>query len=414
MFNHLKTITMKKSLFTIYFILLLNICLFGQNVTFNYQEYSIGSSLSGQSYFPRAMMPEVVKVGAEYIMYFAYESPTENFIMYATSNDMLTWQVGDTILKGSIDTTDREFIIGGARVIKLPNGQYRMFYRASQKYTSSPYYHIRSAISNDGKSFTKEGVCIEIQNYNPNSFFKHVGHSEFYYDAGNNLRALLTAKDTTMPNNQPDNIYLAQSSDGGLTWSNFVSKYTSCHDPVVIKDSTQTYHAYFTYLNTHFFTVNSTNGASWPSTTDTLYMIQNNDTITESSSPIKIADLGAGVDGSGSIVIFSNHSTQPGPWTHIAYWYKTGTTSIASIDAFATINIFPNPFSLQTTLWVTEPLNNATLTVNNCFGQTVAQIKKINGQTVVLNRDNLAIGLYFVRLTEDNKIIATRKLIITD
>ena len=78
------------------------------------------------------------------------------------------------------------------------------------------------------------------------------------------------------------------------------------------------------------------------------------------------------------------------------------------------INVFPNPFSMQTVLKTDNPLRNATLTVDNCFGQTVAQIKNISGQTIVLSRDNLASGLYFVRLTQDSKLIATKKLIITD
>ena len=78
------------------------------------------------------------------------------------------------------------------------------------------------------------------------------------------------------------------------------------------------------------------------------------------------------------------------------------------------ITILPNPFSTQTVLQTDNPLNNATLTVDNIFGQTVAQIKNISGQTVVFSSDNLASGLYFVRLTEENKTIAVDKLVITD
>ena len=78
------------------------------------------------------------------------------------------------------------------------------------------------------------------------------------------------------------------------------------------------------------------------------------------------------------------------------------------------MNIFPNPFSAQTTLQATVPLTNATLTVVNYFGQTVAQIKNINGQTITFNRGNLASGLYFVWLTEQTKIISLDKLVITN
>ena len=50
----------------------------------------------------------------------------------------------------------------------------------------------------------------------------------------------------------------------------------------------------------------------------------------------------------------------------------------------------------------------------NSFGQTVKEIKNISGQTVVLSRDNLPSGLYFVRLTEDSKTLSVDKLVITE
>ncbi|MBK7129457.1 MAG: T9SS type A sorting domain-containing protein [Crocinitomicaceae bacterium] len=77
-------------------------------------------------------------------------------------------------------------------------------------------------------------------------------------------------------------------------------------------------------------------------------------------------------------------------------------------------SIFPNPFSLQTTLWTSDQLQNAALYIVNVNGQTVKEIKNINGQTVILSRENLASGLYFARLTQDNQVIATFKIVITD
>lgn len=76
--------------------------------------------------------------------------------------------------------------------------------------------------------------------------------------------------------------------------------------------------------------------------------------------------------------------------------------------------IYPNPFSSQTNLQSDIYLRNATLTVNNCFGQTVKQIKNISGQTVSLFRDNLSSGLYFLDLSENNKTLLEYKLVITD
>ncbi len=77
-------------------------------------------------------------------------------------------------------------------------------------------------------------------------------------------------------------------------------------------------------------------------------------------------------------------------------------------------SIFPNPFISSTTIQTIGNLKNATLTICNSYGQTVKQVKNISGHKVSLLRDNLPSGLYFIRLTEENKIIAVKKLIITD
>lgn len=78
------------------------------------------------------------------------------------------------------------------------------------------------------------------------------------------------------------------------------------------------------------------------------------------------------------------------------------------------VNIFPNPFSLQTTLQADKIFKGATLIVYNSFVQQIKQIKNISGQTITLHRDNLPSGLYFIRLTQNNNVILTEKLVITD
>lgn len=90
----------------------------------------------------------------------------------------------------------------------------------------------------------------------------------------------------------------------------------------------------------------------------------------------------------------------------------TSVDPIISLTGNGTV--YPNPFSTQTTLQTDNFFYNATLTMENVFGQTVKQINNISGQTVTLLRDNLPSGLYFVRLTQDSKIITTKKLLITD
>lgn len=78
------------------------------------------------------------------------------------------------------------------------------------------------------------------------------------------------------------------------------------------------------------------------------------------------------------------------------------------------VHIFPNPFSSSVSLQITEPLTNATLCMYDVNNRVVRQIHHISGNTVLLQRDHLQSGLYFIRLTEGNKLSATYKLIIID
>ena len=122
------------------------------------------------------------------------------------------------------------------------------------------------------------------------------------------------------------------------------------------------------------------------------------------------------------------HHGQPFWVTVKAVYNKDSTTSIANDSAQvggAVISvqelsekkyftIVSNPFSLQTTFNVNKNLQNATLIVYNSFGQEVKQVKNIFGQSIIFQRGNLPSGLYFIRLSQDSKIFATDKLVITD
>ncbi len=91
-------------------------------------------------------------------------------------------------------------------------------------------------------------------------------------------------------------------------------------------------------------------------------------------------------------------------------------TGISDIDKDSGISVFLNPFSAQITLKSDNLLIKATLTTYNLQGQIVKQITPITigaGQTVILNSDNLATGTYFLQLTQENKVVTTKKIFIT-
>ena len=99
------------------------------------------------------------------------------------------------------------------------------------------------------------------------------------------------------------------------------------------------------------------------------------------------------------------------------YTQRTPMSTGINDNIFLTTNnlyIYPNPFSSSTNLQVNQVILSATLTVYNIYGQLVMQIDNLSGHTFIFNRDNLPSGLYFMALSQDNKILATNKLVITD
>ena len=78
------------------------------------------------------------------------------------------------------------------------------------------------------------------------------------------------------------------------------------------------------------------------------------------------------------------------------------------------VSIFPNPFSSWTSIETPGNYKNASLTVYDLYGRLVKHIETSSGQKVSLARDNLTSGIYFMQLSEGNKVIATEKFVISD
>ena len=78
------------------------------------------------------------------------------------------------------------------------------------------------------------------------------------------------------------------------------------------------------------------------------------------------------------------------------------------------IEIYPNPFSFSTTLSFEKGLQNATIEVYNSSGQKVRETNDLSGKSIILGRDDLPGGVYFIRVTQNGKPLAIQKLIIAD
>jgi len=90
------------------------------------------------------------------------------------------------------------------------------------------------------------------------------------------------------------------------------------------------------------------------------------------------------------------------------------TSNVEIIAEENKLEVYPNPFNTTATLQFENIIYNAEINIYNAIGKKVKTISKISDNTFFIHRDNLPDGLYFLRLTQSNKVIATKKLLITE
>jgi len=71
-------------------------------------------------------------------------------------------------------------------------------------------------------------------------------------------------------------------------------------------------------------------------------------------------------------------------------------------------------FSSQKNLQTNKFLKNDNLIIYSSAGQQVKEKMNLSGNKITLQHENILSGLYFIRLTQENKIVATDNLIITE
>jgi len=116
--------------------------------------------------------------------------------------------------------------------------------------------------------------------------------------------------------------------------------------------------------------------------------------------------------------------TSPGTYTFQAM-YNGITCSqnfeiLAATEVSETDNIikkvdfFPNPFISFMTIHLKQAITNGELNIYNELGQNIKKMKNISGREIKFYRDNIACGIYYIRLTQYEEVIMSEKLIIID
>ncbi len=133
------------------------------------------------------------------------------------------------------------------------------------------------------------------------------------------------------------------------------------------------------------------------------------------------------IDGAGNSTQSLNYSTiDDQPFYGVSYYRlkqtdDDGRISYSNIiaaefnnmNSFA-LNIYPNPFSDETSFYTTESLKDARLIVYNSYGQVVKQVNNITGRKFTFQRENLSNGMYAIKFIQNGKVIATNKLVINN
>ena len=237
-------------------------------------------------------------------------------IKYAESKDGINWVVRGTVLKGDPDPKSREHIISGPRILRLPDGRYRMYYFSSQqqKEGEQPQLHIRSAISIDGINFTREGVRIEIAPYDNSTGLRLAAHGTFFIASDGTYVAIFSGHLTTEQG--PGDLKIAVSKDG-LMFTGYKTLYMDWHDPIVIKVAGG-YRMYAAFLLDTYGTAFSPDGIHWPSQMTEISLV---DAKGNRLSPRDsyVGDLGAVVLPDGKIRLYANYGSP----SSIGYFEKS-------------------------------------------------------------------------------------------
>ena len=85
-----------------------------------------------------------------------------------------------------------------------------------------------------------------------------------------------------------------------------------------------------------------------------------------------------------------------------------------NVDRKSEIILTPNPFSQSTQITLNQTYQNIALAVYDIQGKQVAQQHYTNCSQIQFYRNNLTNGLYFVKLTLDDKAVETVKMVVGD
>ena len=75
------------------------------------------------------------------------------------------------------------------------------------------------------------------------------------------------------------------------------------------------------------------------------------------------------------------------------------------------ISVYPNPFTTQTKIVFAEEQKNTTIKIVDVLGKEIKHLN-VNTKEIIIDRDGLTEGVYFIQVISNNKTVANKKIIV--
>ena len=86
-------------------------------------------------------------------------------------------------------------------------------------------------------------------------------------------------------------------------------------------------------------------------------------------------------------------------------------TGIISNSIHNNISVYPNPFSSQTTITFSSEQKNTTIKIMDVLGKEIGAAT-FSGKEYVIEKGTMHAGIYFVQITDENKKVVNRKIVV--
>ena len=148
---------------------------------------------------------------------------------------------------------------------------------------------------------------------------------------------------------------------------------------------------------------------------DTLYFASNgaaNNVYMSPKNTINWSLVATGLASSANDIIFSNSNLLAATGADGPYIFSSITSNIdENTSSNLQINIYPNPFSSQSTIIFSQLQVNTAVKLFDIQGN---EIKSINfsGTKLIIEKEQLVNGLYFIKTIDNNNAVVNKKIIV--